>query len=171
MATPPLASDLFDDANKWIAHCPDYPALLIQYGGGAATDAAVTRGGYAALGNRSPTMLCLTYANNPDHIEDSLAAAKLLTDPNVDQLLQDAERRMKDQMDEALGKEWHEKGLLNLPSCEVKTTNGTAIGHVLWCYNLMKAFGMYEFASKRYTNLKICPWNSKKSFEENAKKL
>ena len=38
MATPPLASNLFGDANKWITHRLNDAALLTQYGGGDNTN-------------------------------------------------------------------------------------------------------------------------------------
>jgi predicted aldo/keto reductase-like oxidoreductase len=78
---------------------------------------------------------------------------------------------MHAQFEKELGKEWYEKGLINLPTCEDEGTQGTAIGHVLWLYNLMKAFGMYDFCKARYKSLSECPWKKDKPFEENLKKM
>lgn len=74
---------------------------------------------------------------------------------------------------EKLGAEWFEKGLLNIPSYLKKESNGVAIGHTLWCYNLLMAYGMYDFAKVRYSNMETTKssWKSKKSFEENVKKM
>ena len=93
------------------------------------------------------------------------------TQEGTDAILKAAEERMDAQMEKALGKDWHEKGLLNIPTCENEATHGTAIGHVLWLYNLMKSFGMHDFCAVRYKNLLGCKWNDKKPFEENRKKL
>ena len=89
MAAPPLASALFGEANKWITHRPDYPGLLTQYGGGTGTDAAATRLGYAALANRSPILVCLTYADNPDHITVAHSPTIYPSDPTAPCTLDD----------------------------------------------------------------------------------
>ena len=70
-----------------------------------------------------------------------------------------------------LGKDWHEKGLLNVPSFYTESSDGTALGHMLWLHNCLKAFGMYEFAKDRYEILEgvTVKWK-KKSFEDNKKK-
>ena len=101
-------------------------------------------------------------------LEDAIHAAYLFTQSNIDTILQDAMDRMKNRMKKQLGIEWYEKGLLNLPTCEEnESTHGTAIGHVLWCYNILKSFGMYDFTYSRYNTLLSCPWNENKSFDEN----
>mmetsp|Transcript_22596 Transcript_22596/g.34721 ORF Transcript_22596/g.34721 Transcript_22596/m.34721 type:complete len:176 (+) Transcript_22596:1290-1817(+) len=66
-----------------------------------------------------------------------------------------------------------EKGMLNLPSFYNEETNGTALGHILWCHNVVKAYGMYEFAKARYENLQDtrASWSKKKTFEDNAKAM
>lgn len=70
-----------------------------------------------------------------------------------------------------LGKEWTEKGLLNLPDCYDESTELTSLGHVLWLHNVISAFGMYKFAKARYSMLEKCVWNKNKSFQENASKM
>ena len=107
----------------------------------------------------------------PADIEDAIVAARRWTQKDCANQLKAAEERMRAQFEKELGKDWYEKGLLNIPNCVAEPTQGTAIGHVLWCYNLMKAFGMYDFCSTRYGNLMKCAWNKKLSFEENVKKM
>lgn len=104
-------------------------------------------------------------------VEDSMAAARMLGEGTCFPELKAAEQRMTARMEQELGKEWLERGLLNIPTCEVESTHGTAIGHVLWLYNLMKAFGVYDFCAARYKSLQGSPWNNKKTFEENMKKM
>jgi predicted aldo/keto reductase-like oxidoreductase len=103
--------------------------------------------------------------------EESLEAARIYAEGDYESDLKAVESRLTTRMEEKLGKEWMEKGLLNIPSCEAEETDGTGIGHVLWCYNLVKAFGMYDFARRRYSNLEKQAWNKKKSYEENMKKV
>jgi len=107
----------------------------------------------------------------PADIEDALSAARMFTKPDIDAQLQAAVERVNQKMETELGKEWKEKGLLNIPNCEEEPTHGVAIGHVLWIYNLMKSFGMYDFCSARHKNLASTGWNTKLSFEENLKKM
>jgi predicted aldo/keto reductase-like oxidoreductase len=49
-----------------------------------------------------------------------------------------------------------------------ESTDGIAIGHILWLYNLLVNYGMYEFCHDRYSSLVNQSWNKKKSFQENA---
>lgn len=107
----------------------------------------------------------------PADIEDALVAARMFEQKGIDDELKAADQRMQLQMEKELGKDWKKKGLLNLPSCEEEITNGTAMGHVLWLYNLMKSFGMYDFCATRYKNLLKCAWNDKKTFEYNRKNM
>ena len=74
--------------------------------------------------------------------------------------------------EEKLGKEWVEKGLLNLPSFFDESVKGMGLGHVLWCYNMIHAYGMFETAYQRYSNLeKFNQWDNKKTFEDNIKAM
>ena len=107
----------------------------------------------------------------PADIEDAIVAARRFTEVSCEKDLKDAMERMDQQMEKELGKEWKEKGLLNIPTCENESTEGTAIGHVLGLYNLMKSFGMYGFCAARYQSFMGCPWSKSKSFEENRKKM
>mmetsp|Transcript_20374 Transcript_20374/g.30629 ORF Transcript_20374/g.30629 Transcript_20374/m.30629 type:complete len:653 (-) Transcript_20374:120-2078(-) len=92
-------------------------------------------------------------------------------DKKVDEYLEKAENNLKNLAIERLGEEWYEKGLVNIPSCYRKSTNGVAIGHILWLHNVCTAFGMYDFARDRYGSLESTAWNNKKSFEENLDKM
>ena len=105
-------------------------------------------------------------------LDEVMEAVRLYTsrDEGIE-LLEGAEERLNMRRDKILGKEWVEKGLLNLPSCFEKPSHGIAIGHVLWCHDLITVFGMYGFARARYLELENAPWNKKLSFEENAAKL
>ncbi|KAL7577274.1 hypothetical protein ACA910_002019 [Epithemia clementina (nom. ined.)] len=110
-------------------------------------------------------------------LEDSLHAARMYElilnhdgDKRYTNDIEAAMERVKDKMIQELGEDWYHKGLLNLPSCDEQLSHGTAIGHVLWCYNLLKSFGMYDFCLMRYNMLLGCPWDAKLDFEANVVK-
>lgn len=71
-----------------------------------------------------------------------------------------------------LGKDWFEKGLLNVTSFYTKSSDVMAIGHMLWLHNCLLVYGMYEFAIDRYGMLEgpSAKWKKGKTYEENRKK-
>jgi len=83
--------------------------------------------------------------------------------------------RLKTLAVEKLGQEWVEKGLLNIPSFYEESSNGIGLGHTLWCYNVLKAYGLYDFGKERYSNMETFypakSWKQDKAFAENAKTL
>ena len=103
----------------------------------------------------------------PSDLDEVMEAARLHAKGNFSEL-QTAERRLQDLKVKTLGKEWAEKGLLNLPDCYDASTELTLLGHILWCHNLLSTFGMYTFAKARYEWLEKCKWDKKKSFQDNA---
>jgi predicted aldo/keto reductase-like oxidoreductase len=108
----------------------------------------------------------------PEDLDEILEAAELYTKKEGIEIVQKAATCLTDHARETLSKEWHEKGLVNIPSFYDKSTLGVGIGHMLWCYNMIHAFGMYETAHGRYDMLeKTNKWDHKKPFEENDKKM
>jgi predicted aldo/keto reductase-like oxidoreductase len=109
----------------------------------------------------------------PSDLEEVMDAVRLYSAGDEgDAILKATEERLNSQMEKVLGKEWMEKGLLNLPSCYDESTNGVAIGHILWCHDLITSFGMYEFAKARYSNMEsFVKWDDKKTFDENVAKM
>ena len=102
-------------------------------------------------------------------LDEVLEAAALYEAENT--AYKGAEERLAMLAEEKLGKDWIEKGLLNIPTCYDERTNGVAVGHLLWLHNLVKSFGMYEFGRDRYKMLEATGWNNKKTFEENIDKM
>ena len=108
----------------------------------------------------------------PTDLEEIMDAARLFSSDEGETMLESVEGRLRSKREEALGKEWIEKGLLNIPSCYNESTQGMGIGQILWCHDLITTFGMYEFARARYSNMKsFVKWDDKKTFEENAKNM
>ena len=112
----------------------------------------------------------------PSDLDEAMSAARAMAlgqkgGKNLDRLLDETLDRVERRFEEKVGKEWAEKGLLNLPSCYDESTLGVAIGHTLWLHDMMTAYGMYEFCKDRYDNLERASWDYKKTFEDNIKKM
>ncbi|KAL7495400.1 hypothetical protein ACHAWT_003860 [Skeletonema menzelii] len=109
------------------------------------------------------------FARSSD-LDEVIEAAKIYADEEkADVLVKAAEERLNNLAIEKLGKEWYEKGLLNVPSFYEKSSDGMALGHILWIHNCMKAYGMYEFCNDRYGMLLKTKWLKNKTYEENFK--
>ena len=110
------------------------------------------------------------FARSSD-LDEVIEAAKIYAadGDKADKLVKAAEERLENLAIEKLGKEWYEKGLLNLPSFYDESSDHIALGHILWIHNCMKAYGMHEFCKDRYGMLLKAKWNKGKTFEENAK--
>jgi len=111
----------------------------------------------------------------PSDLDEALYAARLMmttTDEsnnrNIDNVLQKSIHHLNERAIDKLGEEWVQKGLLNIPSFLDESTDGIAIGHILWLYNLLVCYGMYEFCRDRYTSLVYQKWDKNKSFQNNA---
>jgi predicted aldo/keto reductase-like oxidoreductase len=110
----------------------------------------------------------------PEDLTETLEAVELFVKSSeVLPVLQKATERLDTLALENLGEKWCSQGLLKVPSPLEKACNGIGIGHTLWCYNMMHAFGMYETAKDRYKKLLSDgkKWNKKKSYEENMKTM
>eukprot|EP00578_Thalassiosira_sp_NH16_P014463 CAMPEP_0181117214 /NCGR_PEP_ID=MMETSP1071-20121207/22386_1 /TAXON_ID=35127 /ORGANISM="Thalassiosira sp., Strain NH16" /LENGTH=617 /DNA_ID=CAMNT_0023201553 /DNA_START=47 /DNA_END=1900 /DNA_ORIENTATION=+ len=106
-------------------------------------------------------------------LDEVIEAARIysMDDDKAGALVKAAQDRLEDLARERLGKEWFEKGLLNVPSFYERPADGIAIGHMLWLHNCLKAYGMHEFAKDRYKNIESAKWNRSKSYEENVKNI
>ena len=104
-------------------------------------------------------------------LDEVIEAAKIFMDGNrADALVNAAKSRLDTLAIDKLGKEWYEKGLLNVPSFYEESSDGIAIGHMLWLHNCLAAYGMHEFTLDRYSMLEKVGWNKSKTFDENVKK-
>jgi predicted aldo/keto reductase-like oxidoreductase len=107
-------------------------------------------------------------------LDEVVDAARMFADNTgkTDALLKAAESKLQEIAVDKLGKDWYEKGLLNVPSFYTEASDGIALGHMLWLHNCLTAYGMYEFAKDRYGMLEgaSAKWKKNKSFEENKKK-
>jgi predicted aldo/keto reductase-like oxidoreductase len=104
-------------------------------------------------------------------LDEVVEAAYLYTQENTLDVLDKAVANLEKLAADKLGQDWVDKGMLNIPSCLKESTNGVAIGHILWLHNVCTAYGMYDFARERYKNLMSTSWDDKKTFEENVAKM
>jgi len=109
----------------------------------------------------------------PEDLTETLEAAELFATKkdSVVGMVENAASRLNMTASKNLGDEWMTKGLINVPSALQKEANGIGLGHVLWCYNMLHAFGMYDVAKSRYDKLvsEGKNWKKKKSWEDNMK--
>lgn len=112
------------------------------------------------------------FARSSD-LDEVIEAARIydMGDDKAGALVKAAQGRLEELAMEKLGKEWFEKGLLNVPSFYERPADGMAIGHMLWLHNCLRAYGMHEFAKDRYGNIESAKWSTSKSYEENVKKF
>jgi len=104
-------------------------------------------------------------------LDEVVEAAYLYTQENTMDLLDKAVTNLEKLAVEKLGQDWVDKGMVNIPSCLKESTNGVAIGHIMWLHNVCTAYGMYEFARDRYKSLMNTSWDDMKTFEENVAKM
>jgi predicted aldo/keto reductase-like oxidoreductase len=112
----------------------------------------------------------------PEDLTEILYAAELFASTDRSRmtvLLEGATSRLDELAKSNLGDQWYRKGLVNIPGPFAKETDGIGLGHTLWCYNMLHAYGMYDTARTRYNMLLNAnkKWNKKKSREENIKNL
>lgn len=90
----------------------------------------------------------------PSDLDEVMGAIRLMnlakkSKVDLESLLDTAISRLNARAEEELGKEWIEKGLMNLPTCNDESTDGVFVGHILWIYNLLTIYGMYDFCRDR----------------------
>lgn len=104
----------------------------------------------------------------PEDLAEAMEAAELFANKQKGtKLLKEAMSSLESMAKESVGAEWWEKGLLNVPGPFEEAAQGMGLGHMLWCSNMLHAYGMYETAFKRYKNLLGTAWKPKKSYQEN----
>ncbi|KAL9179812.1 hypothetical protein ACHAXT_007782 [Thalassiosira profunda] len=112
------------------------------------------------------------FARSSD-LDEVIEAAKLYAEgAKAGAMLKAAENALQALAVQKLGKGWYEKGLLNVPSFYDETSDGMALGHMLWLHNCLTAYGMHEFSRDRYKMIEgpSASWSKKKTYEENVKK-
>jgi len=112
-------------------------------------------------------------ARPSDLDQPSVAAMMHGTDPEGTGKKVDAVvHRLENAMEEALGKEWVDSWYLGLPSW-VESRDANNFTQIVGLYNLIRSYGMIEYAKERYGNMidNLASWDFKMSRDENLKKL
>ncbi|CAM9491314.1 unnamed protein product, partial [Discosporangium mesarthrocarpum] len=88
-------------------------------------------------------------AARPSDLDEAVSAAKMLD--RAGELVPPVEKALRDLMVERLGKTWVETWWKGLPGAYNPT--GVFVAHIVWLWNLVKAWGMFSFARARYATL------------------
>mmetsp|Transcript_18676 Transcript_18676/g.37087 ORF Transcript_18676/g.37087 Transcript_18676/m.37087 type:complete len:640 (-) Transcript_18676:54-1973(-) len=78
-------------------------------------------------------------------------------------------RRIKARKESVLGKDWLKSWHVGLPNYS-HSDRGSQIGNMVWLYNVIKVYGMLDFAKDRYNTLtgNAQRWDHNKSWKENV---
>ena len=106
---------------------------------------------------------------------DQPAVYAYWTDQQQDTILskvQTVAARMEQAMQDALGEDWCKTCYDGVPKSNV-SKHVVEHNQIVWCYNLIQAFGMLGFAKNRYGSLEAnrAKWNNDLSKDENIAKL
>ena len=113
----------------------------------------------------------------PEDLTEILEAADIFAQeqsvPESEQWVRGPLARLNQIQQERLGPEWAEQGLMHVPGPFHPETDGIGLGHMLWCHNMLQAYGMYDAALARYKNLvdETKKWKKNKTYEENMAAL
>ncbi|CAN0129443.1 unnamed protein product [Scytosiphon promiscuus] len=86
----------------------------------------------------------------PSDFDEHVAAASMYE--RADELVPPVEDALKKKMVEELGAEWMSNWWHGLPGA-YDTPTGVFVAHIVWLWNVVKAWGMYDFARARYDTL------------------
>mmetsp|Transcript_71947 Transcript_71947/g.203956 ORF Transcript_71947/g.203956 Transcript_71947/m.203956 type:complete len:478 (+) Transcript_71947:139-1572(+) len=105
----------------------------------------------------------------PTDFDEMVLATKLFDTEEGRAKVAAVEGRMVAAAHEALGQEWYENWHVGLPN-GYQCSSGVMVGKWVWLWNIVKAWGLFEFAKDRYigvmSNNKA--WDDAKTFEENT---
>ncbi|CAN0318645.1 unnamed protein product [Ectocarpus sp. 6 AP-2014] len=86
----------------------------------------------------------------PSDFDEHVAAASMFH--RADELVLPVQKALRGLMVEKLGAEWMSNWWHGLPGC-YDTPTGVFVPHIVWMWNVVTAWGMYDFARARYATL------------------
>lgn len=119
--------------------------------------------------NGSPLHTLVVGASRPSDFDEAATAAQMFAAGDKGRAKLDAVMaRCKQATDEAIGADWAANWHKKLPTC-FETENGTAFSNIVWYHNIIKAYGLVDFCTERYNNLKgnRKKWIDGDSYEKN----
>jgi predicted aldo/keto reductase-like oxidoreductase len=125
-------------------------------------------------GMKAPIHTFTVGAARPSDLDQSVLASLLLlqNQEDVAERRQRVTDRLSKAMEEALGKKWVETWHTGLPNAYESKYQTHHTG-IVWTYNLIKAWGMLDFAKDRYGPMENClkNWSAEKTKEDNLQKM
>ena len=113
-------------------------------------------------------------AARPRDLDDPIIAAHMYAKRRDEVLVrvQNVAKRLHDAHVKALGEEWTQNWHKGVPNC-LTENDAYEFGQIVWCHNLIKAFGMLDYSKDRYAmfDKNMGGWDFKLSNEENIKKI
>ena len=108
----------------------------------------------------------------PSDMDEPVIAAMLLSDKNVQGKTLAVTQRLNRAMEDAVGKKWMKNWFVGLPDC-FEAKNATYFSCIVWLYNLIKGFGMVDFAVERYASYEgnLAKWDQNMSYWDNVGKI
>lgn len=121
----------------------------------------------------TPVHTIVCGAARPSDLDQPILASFLLRDEEEASMKrQKVATRLEAAMERALGDDWVKNWHVGLPN-ESDARYGTQLANMVWMHNIIKSFGMLDFAKDRYAPLQdhASKWDRRLSPEENKKKI
>lgn len=123
-------------------------------------------------GAQAPIHTIVCGAARPSDLDQPVLASLQSKDPATTEKRERVAKRLELALHESLGKEWTETWHHGLPNWH-GASQGTQLGNIVWLHNVIKAFGLLDFARERYQTMEtnIATWDSSLTKEENMAKI
>ena len=113
-------------------------------------------------------------AARPSDLDEPFVTAYLFAKRRDEMVakVENVAKRLRAAEVEALGEDWVQNWHKGLRNC-LTMDDAYEFGQIVWCYNLIKAFGMLDYAKDRYAmfDKNYKSWDFELSTKENIKKL
>lgn len=121
---------------------------------------------------KAPIHTIVCGSARPSDMDEPVIAAMLLENETYRAKTLAVAERLTNVMKETLGASWMDSWHVGLPNC-YETKQGTNISHFVWLYNVIKSYGMVDFAIDRYSCCEAnkTKWDENLSYWENVGKL
>lgn len=109
-------------------------------------------------------------AARPSDLDQPVIAALRSRTAEAEEDFAVVSRRIQERKDRVLGKEWAATWQVGLPNYSQSQERGFQIGNMVWLYNVIKVYGMLDFARDRYATLvgNSKKWDVEKTWKENV---
>lgn len=121
---------------------------------------------------QAPCHTIVCGAARPSDLDQPVMASLMLSDKRTAEKRKIVSERLSLAMDEALGKDWVETWHIGLPNSN-DSKYMTQHGNIVWLHNIIKAFGLLDYAKERVgpLNQNIKKYDSKLSKKDNMVNL